>query len=238
MQNTSSLIMKYINIYSSQFNLQLTEDLCKEWLNELSCFNYITLENALSAANRTCKFAPKLADILAFLPSKLQHPKPHRAYAIMPKGEMVGGYVTDQMVQAWCDAKESENEYQRNKAFIESYELIMNSCEASSIPAKFYYSAPCNVHGEAARQMKIDLTVKAHNDGLISMKQSIGVILDCKRIDDPCYYEENTVQTCRVLTGARSPIVRGLVKEIENDETLMIESANKPHKIEKGDEED
>lgn len=160
------------------FNRQMTNSLLEMWAGDLDGYSIEQIAAALKQAGRRLRFPPVPADVLNLLPCPLGHATPEIAWNIVPKTDLEGEFVTDEIMQAAStvlDAIKNRDKMAR-MGFLEAYKQILSSAQVQGKKAVWWFSAANNGSFEQRRHDKLKKTIAAAQCGRIDQKRAIELV--------------------------------------------------------------
>ena len=145
----------------------LNADQLDLWISQLERHNLESIYNALNKYVAVNKFAPAPSDILDILMGD-KYPTPEEAWNRLPKGEDDGGYMSEQMREAWgacMDSLDRGDMVGARMAFIESYKKHVERARLSGEKAEFFYSSPTGLTLDQRMEVKHQKTLEAVDIG-------------------------------------------------------------------------
>lgn len=160
------------------------------WMDLLGNFDLHQVSGALIKYASTNRFAPAPSDIIDILSGDLGYPSPEEAWNRLPKGENDGGYVNQQMMDAWgacSDSLERGDMISARMAFLESYKKNVETAKLNGQPADYFYSSPTSIGREERLEKKHQDLLLAINLGWVdknmaSVKQMLAITSEDKPI--------------------------------------------------------
>tara|TARA_R110002126_G_scaffold1757_1_gene10541 strand:+ start:3491 stop:4165 length:675 start_codon:yes stop_codon:yes gene_type:complete len=173
-----------------KFGKPLDADSLDLWLGLLMKYEFVDVTEALTKYFAQCTDAPAPADIIEILNGTLGYPSPEEAWNLLPKDERSGGYVNQQMMDAWaiCDDSMSRNDMiGARMAFIECYRKSCNKAKLEGVKAVYFYSSPTGLAFEQKNELKHQKTLEAVNKGWLDsnsafVKQTLAITNEPKVI--------------------------------------------------------
>jgi hypothetical protein len=141
------------------------------WFGMLSEHGISDVTSALTKYTKTNTEAPTPSDILDILLGSLGYPDADVAWDRLPKTETDGGYMSQEMADAWGDCSDSLGRgdmVAARMSFIASYKSRIKKAKQDGVKAEFFYSSATGLDHEQRMERKYQDTLLAIDNGWLN----------------------------------------------------------------------